>query len=222
MRWINKQSAPSSFQDYKRQNNATYEDLDRDVKTELRDSLLAEQFGVCAYCQKKLVKDIKIEHHCERSICNGKDGTIDRTLDYTNLLAVCIGKGGRENDLHCDTKKATLDKNKGLPMTINPLNQSHIKTITYSSTGLIHSSIYEEEINTILNLNILYLKNMRKEKWLMIFKYSRSKNGTINKNKMVKLLESDLTKKFNQEKGYDEYANNFPGLSEYMMSKFCQ
>lgn len=225
MRWIRKANEPSLLQNYRRQVNASFEDLDKDVKDELRQSLFHEQFGVCAYCQQKLSHEdgipnsdyIKIEHHCERSICNGTDGQTDRTLDYSNLMVVCLGKGGINNDLHCDTYKATLDINSGLPITISPTNNTHMNTISYSSTGLINSSNadYNKEINNILKLNLPHLKEMRKKKWLLIFKNSRVRSGQPNKNKMEKLLSNDLATKEGR------FSNHFPGLSEFMLKKFC-
>jgi hypothetical protein len=56
---------------------------------------------------------------------------------------------------------------------------------------------------------------MRKRKWLSIFKNSKNKNGVINKVKMAKLIEKDLSFK----DGF--FSNHFPGLSEYMRNKFC-
>lgn len=218
MRWIRKNTPPHEFQVYVRAENATYDDMDKEPADALRQALFDEQFGVCAYCQKKIkINKTKIEHHCERSICNGENGTIDRRLDYTNLLLVCLGKGGEDNELHCDTCKATFDTNSGLPMQINPIINSHIATISYSSTGLLRSSkeLFDTEINKILNLNAKYLKKRREQKWLRIFRDSRNKNGTINKGRMRKMLEKDLAKKDGH------FTNDFPAMSEYMKTKFC-
>jgi len=217
MRWIKKNAPPHEFQEYTRADNASYEDMDKDVGTALRESLFNEQYGVCAYCQKRLnIKETKIEHHCERSICNGENDTQDRRLDYANLLLVCLGKGGENDDLHCDTHKATLDQTKGLPMQINPTTKNHIATISYSRTGLIRSSnpLFDSELNEILNLNLDYLKKLRKRKWLFFFSKSKRKVGGISKDKMRKLLDKDLAKKDGR------FTKNFPGMSEYMKAKF--
>ena len=218
MRWIRKNTPPHEFQVYVRVENADYDEMDTEVKDVLRQALFDEQFGVCAYCQKKIkLTKTKIEHHCERSICNGENGTQDRRLDYTNLLLVCPGKGGKSNDLHCDTQKATFDITNGLPMQINPTIKNHIATISYSSTGLVRSSktSFDKELNKILNLNVKYLKKEREQKWLRIFRDSTDKNGGISKSKMQKILEHDLAKKDSQ------FTNDFPAMSEYMKAKFC-
>ena len=218
MRWIRKNAPPYEFQVYVKVENATFADMDTEVKDALRQALFDEQFGVCAYCQRKLkITKTKIEHHCEQSICNGQNDTQDRRLDYTNLLLVCPGKSGENDDLHCDTHKAALDETKGLPMQINPTIRNHILTISYSTNGLIRSSnkLYNNELNEILNLNINYLKKIRKRKWQSIYAKSMNKNGSLNKGRMRKMLEDDLSKKDNK------FTKNFPGMSEYMKAKFC-
>lgn len=218
MRWIKKNAPPYEFQAYVKVENATYGDMDGEIKDGLRKALFDEQLGVCAYCQKKLnIAKTKIEHHCEQSICNGKNNTQDRRLDYTNLLLVCPGKGGEDNDLHCDTSKAEDDKRKFLPMQINPIMRNHILTISYTTNGRIRSTnqLYNSELNEILNLNIDYLKDMRKEKWRFIYGRSMNKNGSLNKSRMKKILDDDLAKKDNK------FTNDFPSMSEYMKTKFC-
>ncbi len=219
MKLIRKNNPPSSFTKYIKDEFASFEEMDKKVKDDLRLALNEEQYGICAYCQQKLksLEKTKIEHHCEQTICNGEKNTQDRRLDYMNLLLVFPGEEGIENKLHCDTSKAAFNVNSGLPIKISPLNNSHVTTISYSSTGLIRSSNkqFHFEMGTILNLNLDYIKDLRKRKSLNIFRNSKNKNGAINKDKMKKLLDVDLTKK------EGNYINNFPGLSEYMKSKYC-
>ncbi|MEM8527107.1 MAG: retron system putative HNH endonuclease [Bacteroidota bacterium] len=221
MRLIKKKTPPSDFQKYIKQKASSYADMDKCVKKNLRKSLVDEQFGICAYCQQKLKEDrIKIEHHCEQSICNGENGPTDRRLDYTNLFAVCLGKGGQPESLHCDTlkaKKAINPSQHHLPIKILPTNIAHITTFEYSSTGLLKSSndTFKREINDILNLNATYLKKMRKDKWLSIYRNSCNKKGGVNKLKMKRLIEKTLSLK------NDHFTHSFPALAEYMRDKFC-
>lgn len=217
MRNIRKNNPPASFVRYVKASNATFEDMDKDVKDDLRDALISEQKSVCAYCQQVIKKNIKIEHHCEQSICNGQNGIQDKRLVYNNLFAVCKGFGGVNNEQHCDTNKANFNSTNGLPIAVNPLNRDHIRTISYASTGLIKSSNpqFSTEINQILALNISYIKDLRKRKWLQFFKYGKNKNGNLNRAKLRKLIEVDLALKNNS------FQNSFPGLSEYMLAKYC-
>jgi len=218
MRLIKKANEPSLLQSYRRQNNTSYEDLDTPVKDQIRSSLINEQYGVCAYCQMKL-KITTIEHHCERSICNGTNNTQDRRLDYSNLFAVCLGKNGKPLELHCDTQKAKISEKPTdlLPMNLNPLIPAHIATIRYSNTGTISSTndIYKNELDIILNLNADFLREMRREKWVKFFSRSRNLQKVVNFAKMKVLLEKDLAKIDGK------FANHFPGLSEYLLQKFC-
>jgi hypothetical protein len=102
---------------------------------------------------------MKVEHWCSLSDCPE-----DRSLDYSNLLAVCQGKfPGVE---HCDTcKKEQL-------MDISPLQKIHIDQIYYGkASGEIFSDNqnHQKEINALLNLNIQPLKDNRK-KALSVFR----------------------------------------------------
>jgi len=218
MRWIRKNAPLRELLVYAEVENAGFKVMDTEIKDALRQALFDEQFGVCAYCQQKLkINRTKIEHHCEQSICDGENGTQDRRLDYTNLLLVCLGKGGMKNELHCDTSKAESDRKKYLPMQINPTISNHILTISYSTNGRIRSSneLYNRELNKILNLNVSHLKDMRKKKWQSIYAKSMNKNGSLNTDRMRKILEDDISKKDNK------FTKNFPGMSEYMKTRFC-
>lgn len=218
MRWIKKKTAPRSFQQYIRAFNAAFDDMDTVVKDDLRKSLINEQEGVCAYCQQVLkFGKVKIEHYCDRKICNGQNGTKDLRLDYGNLLAVCKGVGGKSIVQHCDTNKGKDKYKDRLPIKVNPQLKPHIDTISYKSTGLIRSSNkeYEEEINDILNLNADYLKDLRKRKWKMILRNSLDKKGKLNKNKLTKVITNELA----MTEG--KFKFSFPGLCEYLLKKYC-
>ena len=93
---------PNRFLEYKRQPNASYQDLPSDVKEILKKSLLDEQQELCAYCMRKITSnDMKIEHYYSQS------SEPDKQLEYSNLLAVCKGFEGKSNKQQtCDTKKA--------------------------------------------------------------------------------------------------------------------
>jgi len=221
MKLITKSSAPTSFQQYKLKEHTSYKTMDSDVKKDLQQALLDEQKGICAYCQQKIAIDtMTIEHHCEHSICDGSNGTTDRRLDYSNLFAVCFGQGGGHNSSikHCDTQKSKFDANNGLPMELLPTNRAHMQTISYSTNGKIKSSNtkYDNELNRFLNLNVFFLKDIRKQLWSTVFRLCYNpKTKQLNKKKMQRLLETKLTLTNNH------YANHFPGMYEYMMTKYC-
>ena len=225
MRKIDKQNPPSSFTNYKKKTNPddhtykpTYIGLDKEVKVDLGKALLDEQGWVCGYCQQKISSrdKCKIEHHCEQCICNGENGTQDKTLDYTNLLAVCYGDSGL-NEKHCDSQKSDFSTSNGLPIEINPWVTAHMNAISYHSSGLVKSSRqkHDGEINVILNLNTERLKSLRAKKYVSFIKISGDINVRKGKDKLRRLLESDLAI------GNRKFSNAFPGMSEYMLKKFC-
>jgi uncharacterized protein (TIGR02646 family) len=196
---------------------ASFQDMDPDIKENLKKSLLKEQGWVCGYCQQKLrIDNMKIEHFCEQSICNGSGTSQDKRLDYTNLMAVCIGSYGY-NELHCDASKANFNSGSGLPIEVSPWIVAHMRSLKYHSTGVLDSTKtrFTDEINRILNLNIKYLKDRRKEKFTQIFKLSKHDVPAKRKAKMKRLLECDLL--LDGEK----FTTHSPGLSEYMLKKFC-
>lgn len=217
MRKITKISPPDSFIEYKKKERerASYSEMDKHIKDDLNISLLNEQGWVCGYCQRKInIDNMQIEHHCEQSICNGEDDMPDKRLDYNNLLAVCSGKSGYFK--HCDSQKATKSKSSGLPINILPWSSSHMNMIKYSSSGKISSANekHQREIDEVLNLNISYLKELRKDKWIILFKNSKT-NKELNLQKMKRILEKDL------DISNKKFPNNFPGLSEYLLRKYC-
>ncbi len=96
---------------------------------------------------------MKVEHWYPQ------DAPEDRDLEYANLLAVCLGCYNQGEFFHCDTSKADT------VITLNPTNNLHIDTIDYEkSSGGIKSSnsIFQDELNEVLNLNIDQLKKQRK------------------------------------------------------------
>ena len=226
MRKIDKNPPPNSFLEYTKKTNPedpnykpTYDGLDTNEKERLQLSLLNEQGWVCGYCMQNInQKNMKIEHHCEQTICNGENGTIDRTLDYTNMLAVCMGVAGRK-EIYCDSKKSQFDILTGLPMVLSPMKTPHMAAITYSSTGLIESGItrHENELNKFLSLNTKHLKDLRERKFRKIYAASKHTKPAVEIAKMKKILENDL-----QMSAGNKFSNSFPGLSEYMLKTFCK
>ena len=129
MIYIQKRPEPDLLLKYRYQINARFDDMDSDVKKQLRESLLSEQGHLCAYCMKRIdgMKNVKIEHFEAR--------TPENELRYHNLLAVCKGgDGGPVQARSCDTKK------ENRPIFINPLSKSDMDRIYYNNNGEIHSS----------------------------------------------------------------------------------
>ncbi|VXD25767.1 conserved hypothetical protein [Planktothrix serta PCC 8927] len=86
MRTISKGTEPPSLRDWKRKKtNGHYEDLDADIRRDIREYALKEQFYLCAYCCQK-IEDIDACHneHIEAQKLNPQ-----RSLDFTNIVGSC-------------------------------------------------------------------------------------------------------------------------------------
>ncbi|WP_027255595.1 HNH endonuclease family protein [Planktothrix agardhii] len=86
MRTISKGTEPPSLTHWRRKNpNGHYEDLDPDIRRDIREYTLQEQFYLCAYCCQK-IKGIDVCHneHIEAQKLNPR-----RSLDFTNIVGSC-------------------------------------------------------------------------------------------------------------------------------------
>ena len=124
----------------KRTSQAAREAFDCLDKSLIRDSLIREQHGLCAYCMRRI------------------DNTSFTALDYNNMLGVCDG-GRKVNDSNYDECHVLCcDASKGKrKITISPLNLFHMQKIRYSEDGRIYTyprdEILERDINEVLHLN---------------------------------------------------------------------
>ncbi len=124
MRLIIKNKEPKSLTNYKNKSHTRYNDMDFNVKQDVKKSLLNEQGGLCAYCMtrisitnNKAFDTSKIEHFKPQSKFKKLE------LDYNNMLLVCSGKyDGFET---CDTSK------KDSIIKLNPTNYSTLINIRY-------------------------------------------------------------------------------------------
>lgn len=159
MKKIIKGQEPKGLREHRAKSHSNYDNLKRPETQALRVSLTEEQGWLCCYCMSRIHPDekkMKIEHFkCQ-------DNYPQHDLAYWNMLGACIGgKGQKERFQHCDTFK----RNKEL--IFNPsVNGSPIESlIEYNlSTGEIfskHTSL-NKELNSVLNLNLAFLKNARK------------------------------------------------------------
>lgn len=156
MRTIQKGREPSSLTRHRQQPHADYDNyVDKDA---LRQALVAEQHGVCCYCQSRIKatpNGMKIEHwQCQAD-------HPERQLDFSNLLGACTGGQGRpEREQHCDTRKG----NGGLCFSVCDPTHPIERKIRFLGDGTIRSddATVNEEINTVLNLNLPRLVNNRK------------------------------------------------------------
>lgn len=183
-------------------------------KLVVKEQLLIEQNSLCAYCTRRIsFTKMKVEHwfprHPSDKSLSDKGNKLQ--LNYSNLLAVCLGcyQGNSHNLLHCDTSKAEQ------VIDLDPQKQHHINELKYlKATGKMSSqnSQHQIEINQILRLNLPHLCRERKQilTTLRIRLYKKSrKNATVN-------LQKELNKWLRKTSPYNMVA------VEYLKKKIHQ
>ncbi|NBH33059.1 hypothetical protein D3Z58_05740 [Clostridiaceae bacterium] len=58
MIYIKKNAEPAKLLQYRHQPNGRFDDMDADVKEQLRESLLKEQGHLCAYCMRRISEQV--------------------------------------------------------------------------------------------------------------------------------------------------------------------
>jgi uncharacterized protein (TIGR02646 family) len=156
MRAITKRAPPPSLTAHRQTAHCDYENYAD--KAALRHALVTEQRGICCYCMGRIHNGpltMKIEHwRCQSRF------PVEQ-LSYRNLLGACLGGDGQPSALqHCDSRKGDRD------LRWNPADPTHhIETrLRYELDGSIRADDpdFNTEIEDVLNLNLLRLKNNRK------------------------------------------------------------
>ena len=165
MKYINKNPAPISLEEYKTEPGASFDDMPKHVKDELRENLFVEQGGICCYCGKRIFADYRsvIEHMYPKGLIQFSH----LQLEYSNLLCSC--DGGQSDR----TGKSKVEKRK-FPLSCDAKKNNEIIKITPLSPNCEEQFLYDEEghiygktddaIETIdkLGLDCITLVNKRK------------------------------------------------------------
>lgn len=156
MRTIQKGPEPTTLTQHRQQPHADYDNYTD--KDDLRQALVAEQRGLCCYCQSRIratSQGMKIEHWQCQADHPG------RQLDFGNLLGACFGGHGRpEREQHCDTRKGNNALCFSVCDTAHPIERQ----IRFLGNGTIKADDVDidEALNTVLNLNLSRLVSNRK------------------------------------------------------------
>ncbi|MEZ0332119.1 MAG: hypothetical protein ACAH07_11380 [Methylophilaceae bacterium] len=127
-------------------------------KAALRQTLVAEQRGLCCYCQSRIratPESMKIEHWQSQTVFP------QQQLDFGNLHGACLGGHGRlEREQHCDTRKG----NGALCFSVCDPAHPIERQIKFLGDGQIKSddATIDAALNNVLNLNWSRLANNRK------------------------------------------------------------
>ena len=137
---------------------------------DLRHALVTEQRGLCCYCMGRIHNGpttMKVEHWR----CQSRHP--DEQLNYRNLLGACLGGNGQPAHLqHCDTRKGDSD------LQWNPADVAHHieARVRYELDGTMHAddTVFNDQLNDVLNLNLSVLKNNRKGVYDAVLEWWRS------------------------------------------------
>ena len=211
MIYIQKGKEPVSLIQKKNTPSMSFDDLD---KTEIRNQLLVEQKYLCAYCMRRIRDNnsLKIEHYHDRNKEN--------EMDYKNLLAVCDGNQKWKSETgRIDPRRFTCDTKKGNnTLTLNPQKKSDMETIYYDNSGKIYSknSVYNKELNEILNLNDKYGTLISNRKAAL--KPVIHKLNEIPKGKSAETLLRKLEKVYNNTDSLGQYQE-YVGIIQWYIKK---
>lgn len=194
MLYIRKDSEPEWLKKFRKTHpSAEYSSKAFDeYKAALKSQLLKEQKYLCAYCCGRI--DMKHSHNEHIEPQNPGRYTSRRSLDYTNIVASCMGfKGGKTCGKHKEN-----DYNPA--QFISPLQADCEDFFKYYPDGTMNGDDYTIEL---LNLNFYELKNARRAVYRQLQNMDRE---TIEE---VFLQESsDMKEPFtNVIKWYAKYHN---------------
>ncbi len=157
MKQIIKNNEPVSLTVHRASQHANFDNLQKD---DVRTSLITEQGHICCYCMKRIPEtNVNPSRKIEHFLCQANHP--DQELNYGNMLLACSGQEGSPKHLQtCDTRKGNQT------LSFNPSDQTRNieDLIKYKSNGEIYSSDgrFNEELETVLNLNVNTLKNNRR------------------------------------------------------------
>ena len=132
----------------------------RSVYLQLKQHLVDEQGGICAYCNQKILNgsNTQIEHVKDKSLF------ISQIFDYTNLVACCLGgeKDPKPRELYCGAQKNRYYQiNNYTSLTTHPLSASCETDIVCQLNGQLKASSVniQQCIDEILGLNVAQFTN---------------------------------------------------------------
>lgn len=153
MIYIKKGTEPEWLVEFKRKHpHANYDSKEfNGYRKQLKEILIKEQKGLCAYCCGKITMDSSHNEHIEPR--NPGTFVSKKSLDYNNIVASCKGfKGDETCGKH---KKNVYDEDK----FISPLNPECEDKFTYYPDGIMDGDDYTTEL---LHLNSYELREARK------------------------------------------------------------
>jgi uncharacterized protein (TIGR02646 family) len=236
---IHKSNEPKSLLTYRSHPEALFDGPDcnelkfSSVKQDIRIRLVKDQGYLCAYCMCRIwpdEKSMRVEHwQCQ-------DRFPEKQLDYANLLGCCCGnEGGDEKQIGCDAKKESLkkdnygskkgkitlehcDKRKGdselLFNPANPMDHARLRIrYTYQGTLKSDDSVFDDQLNTALNLNYSRLVENRKAVWSAVTRRLSEFQGSASRKQVEELIAGW------EAKDQDGCLKEYCGVAIYYLNK---
>ncbi len=205
MSFILKSKEPHCLSELNAVPTNTYDDLKGDCQKETRALLHLDQKGLCAYCQRKFISNVFIEHWIPQS------ASPELQLKYSNYLGVCSGK------LYINENEGTFNEfcsvSKGSrTITFNPLDESHFETLSYNEANQIASSSskIDSDLNDLLNLNFNILCKLRQDSFERYLKniLQVARSMKLEKLEVLQKAKADQSKDPNEFVHYTVYRLN--------------
>ncbi len=157
MRYIKKSTEPSGFTYWKNKPSRItkgYKHLRGKVKKEVYKSLIDEQGGICAYCERSLLESHSEEYHIDH--LNPQSNNAGDDLEYSNFLCSCLRDTAEGDPLHCGKLKDSA------LLPVHPLQQDCQSKFKFTADGGIDGlDSNAKKTIEILGLDIEKLRNMR-------------------------------------------------------------
>lgn len=136
MKYIVKQNEPKALTDWKALVNSdwqpVYDELSGATKQAVKNALMAEQGGICCYCERRLTdEDSHIEHFRPQS-----DQEVD-PLDFGNLLCSCQKQLKKGEPRHCGNLKEDWYDPE---LLVSPLDPGCENRFGYTGDGAIKAA----------------------------------------------------------------------------------
>ncbi len=148
MRKITKGNEPAELTSWKRKNpHGRYDDLSHVERGAINETTRKEQFGLCAYCGKKIGENDSMNEHVEAQRL-----APNRTLDFNNIVASCT------KSKQCDAAHGSQ------PLPLTPLMDECETELKFYFSGDVEGlTDRAKQAIDVLNLNNQSLIAKRKQ-----------------------------------------------------------
>ena len=181
MRKIDKGTEPKELTQWKRRypKDKNYESLTPVERQAIKRVCINEQFGLCAYCCKKVTENNSMNEHVEaRALAP------NRALDFSNMVASCTTRG------QCDN----AHKNQVLPLT--PLMSACETELKFNMSGKVKGLTERAQISIeVLKLNNRDIQEQRKQILDDLLFPDEANDLKLLEDELLQILIDELTQR---------------------------